>query len=121
MIRAVMAVAILAAAGTALAQPYSVLGGAPVSLMTEKDIALYEAELKKALDQGKIGEVSSWSNAETGASGTIQPRRDFTDGGKTCRDVYTETRARGRHEKGTWPFCREGDGGWKLAPGAGAK
>jgi surface antigen len=121
MIMAVTAASLLAAAGAALAQPYSVLGGAPISLMTEKDIALYQEALSKALDQGKNGEVSRWSNAESGASGTIEPKRDFTRGDKKCRDLFTETKAKGRSESGTWAFCREPGGAWKFSPGADNK
>lgn len=121
MIRAVMAASILAAAGTAFAQPYTVLGGAPLSLMTKKDVELYEAALKKSLDSGKDGEKSQWSNPESGASGMLQPRSTFTDRDKQCRDLYMETKAKGRNEKGTWPFCREADGSWKLSPGAAGK
>lgn len=120
MIRAVMAVSILAA-GTALAQPSMLLGGAPLSLMNKKDIELYEAALRKSLDSGQDGEKSLWSNPNSGASGLLQPQRSFTQGGKQCRDLYMETKAKGRNEKGTWPFCKEADGSWKLSPGVAGK
>lgn len=111
----------LGAAAGAWAQPYTTLGGAPLSLMSEKDIALYQDALKTSLDAGKDGQQSSWSNPETGASGTIEPRRSFKQGEKACRDVYLETRAKGRHEKGTWAFCRDAGGAWQLSPGATGK
>lgn len=113
--------AVLAAAGMAAAQPYPVLGDAPVSMMTEKDLALYQEALKAALDTPKNGQQSKWSNPETGASGTIKPRRSFKQGDKECRDVYLDTKAKGRREKGTWAYCREPGGAWKLSPGATGK
>lgn len=119
--KALAAASILAVAGMALAQPYQLLGGAPLSRMTEKDIALYGEALRKALDEGKNGQAYDWSNPETGASGTIQPKRDFVRGDSKCRDVFTETRAKGRRERGTWPFCREADGSWKFAPQAAGR
>lgn len=119
--RALAAASILAVAGMALAQPFQLLGGAPLSRMTDKDIALYSAALRKALDEGKNGETHEWSNPETGASGTIQPTRDFARGDSKCRDVFTDTRAKGRREKGTWPFCQEADGSWQIAPQAAGK
>lgn len=111
----------LGAAAGAWTQPYTTLGGTPLSMMSEKDIALYEEAVKKALDEGKIGRQSNWSNPETGASGTIRPKRSFKQGEKECRDVYLVTRAKGRHEKGTWAFCREPGGAWQLSPGATGK
>jgi len=111
----------LGAAAGAWAQPYSLLGGTPISMMSEKDIALYEGALKQALDAGKIGRQSSWANPETGASGTIKPKRSFKQGAQECQDVYLETKAKGRREKGTWAFCREPGGTWQLSPGASGK
>lgn len=119
--KALLAVAMAVAAGTALAQPYPVLGGTPMSKMSEKDLALYQEALTKALDAGKDGQQSKWSNPESGASGTIEPRRSFKAGGKECRDVYLENRVKGRHEKGTWAYCREPGGPWQLSPGATGK
>ena len=119
--KAAVAAALAAAAGVAGAQPYPVLGGAPVSMMSEKDLALYQEALTKALDTSKDGQKSKWSSPETGASGTIKPRRSFKQGEKACRDVYLDTQAKGRREKGTWAYCREPGGPWQLSPGATGK
>lgn len=119
--KAVVAAALAAAAAAAAAQPYAVLGEAPVSMMSEQDLALYQEALTKALDTSKGGQQTQWSNPETGASGTIKPRRSFKQGEKSCRDVYLDTQAKGRREKGTWAYCREPGGAWRLSPGATGK
>ena len=110
-----------AAAGIVGAQNLTTLAGAPLTYMTKEDMQIYRDALEAALESGKDGAVSRWENPPTKASGSIKPVRSFKLGDRDCRDVYTDSYAQGRREKGTHAFCKGGDGIWKFTPGATGK
>jgi surface antigen len=107
--------------GVAWAQYGTTLGGAPITWMTEDDIRMYQDAIDKALETGKDGETTRWKNPATNAGGTIKPMRSFMQGETPCRDVQLDTRAKGRHAKGVYAFCKDAAGKWLLTPGATGK
>jgi len=107
--------------GSALAQPIPIWAGAPITHMNEKDVQLFREAMGQALADSKDGSEFQWENPETQAKGSVKAVRTFDEGDRRCRDVYLDSYAKGRREKGTYPFCRKKDGGWEFAPGAGVK
>jgi surface antigen len=111
----------LVLSAAAWAQYGTMLGGAPISWMTEEDIAMYQEAIDKAMETSADGAMTKWKNPATNAGGTIKPLRSFTQGEVPCREAQLDTRAKGRHAKGMYAFCKDPDGKWKLNPGATSK
>jgi surface antigen len=70
---------------------------------------------QSALESKKTGQASSWSNPDTGNSGTITPTRTYTSkDGMPCRDftqtIYVEEDEEYEEIKGS--ACRQPDGSW---------
>ncbi len=62
-----------------------------------------------------IGQQISWSNPETGNSGTVTPRREGTDtGGNYCREYQQTITVGGKTEQAHGTACRQPDGTWKV-------
>ena len=77
----------------------------PMGHLKKSDVTIARAEIRKALDTGKDGETSSWSNPETKASGTIKPTKTFTKDGMRCRATEFTTSAGGERGASTWNLC----------------
>lgn len=64
-----------------------------------------------------IGQQISWSNPESGNSGTVTPRREGTDtGGNYCREYQQTITVGGKTEQAHGTACRQPDGSWKVVP-----
>ncbi len=62
-----------------------------------------------------VGQQISWSNPETGHSGTVTPRREGTDAsGNTCREYQQTITVAGKTEQAYGTACRQADGSWKV-------
>ncbi len=83
---------------------------------TDEDRRIVNATLDKALDEGRDGETRRWENPATGASGEITVLARLAPPDANCRAAMVTNRARGRVGKGSYVFCKSGDGAWMLAP-----
>lgn len=76
------------------------------------------AEAKKAQDKAHaapVGQQISWSNPETGHSGTVTPTRQGTDStGSQCREYQSTVTIGGKTEQAYGTACRQADGSWKV-------
>lgn len=92
------------------------LDQAPIRFFNDEDLKLLSDAADKALDEAKDGEDVSWSNDQTGSSGTITPVRSFTRQGKDCRRLSVVSLAR-QATRGSATsnvdFC-EVDGTWRI-------
>ncbi len=62
-----------------------------------------------------IGERITWSNPESGNSGTVTPVRDGQDQtGNYCREYQTTIRVQGKTEQAYGVACRQPDGTWRI-------
>ena len=89
---------------------------APIAQLQGDDLKIAMATLNKALDEGRDGETSSWSNPATQASGTIVPGAAFERQGMKCRSARLTINAKGQASSSDWNLCRTSDG-WKFAEG----
>lgn len=111
----VLAAALSAAfAGAAPASNYSFLNDAPASHFTDADLQLFEAAVTDALDHAPDGEVSGWSNPDTGASGRLKPLETYQSQGTTCRRLQIANRAGGAKSNVAFHFCRQPDQSWRV-------
>jgi surface antigen len=62
-----------------------------------------------------IGQQISWSNPESGHSGTVTPTREGKDtSGNYCREYQQEVKVGGKTEQAYGTACRQPDGTWKV-------
>ncbi|MBI3707248.1 MAG: glycine zipper 2TM domain-containing protein [Proteobacteria bacterium] len=62
-----------------------------------------------------IGQQITWTNPESGNSGTITPRREGNDAtGNYCREYQTTVTVGGKTEQAYGTACRQPDGSWKV-------
>ena len=117
MIRATLALLVLCFALPAFAFNELWAKHAPITKMTDEDMKIAGAAIRKALDEGAEGQAYPWSNPATKASGTVTPVKSLVIGGRQCRKVDFETRAGDRSNRSSWNICKTKDG-WKVASGA---
>ncbi len=68
-----------------------------------------------SLERGPTGTATSWSNPDSGHSGTFTPTRTYeTTQGQPCREYTTTVYIEGRTETAYGTACREVDGSWRL-------
>jgi surface antigen len=109
-----------AAVNPAPPPPSVLLNAAPAA---QAAIALNKADREAAARAesraytAPIGQQVTWSNAQSGASGTILPTRDFyADNGAYCRDFMQTITLAGRKNQGEGKACQQPDGTWKIVP-----
>ena len=68
-----------------------------------------------ALEKNPIGRTSSWSNPDSGHSGTVTPTRTYqTASGGPCREYQQTVTIDGKTEQAYGRACRQSDGSWKI-------
>ncbi|CAH2603970.1 17kDa_Anti_2 domain-containing protein [Rhodovastum atsumiense] len=118
----VVIIALLLLAGTAQAQVNPWRNNRTAPRLTEADTALMHQAAQKLLDAPNppVGRIEHWSNAETGAAGTVTFRgpRSHTAQGQNfaCRHLEYTTTVHGRsgERSAEVDWCRTKDGSWKL-------
>lgn len=88
----------------------------PLSFFKDQDLAMFEREVQKALDDTPDGATRSWSNEATGATGTLTPSASQERDGSRCRRLEIFNKAGGRQSRSVFNFCRQADGSWRVAP-----
>ncbi len=129
---AAAAIAVLALAGcqSNSAQPTAVLAGsvgvAPTTLAgglagnqigrdldkSDRQVAL-QAEYR-ALEFGRTGASTPWSNGRTGHYGAVIPGVAYRLNDTTCREYSHKIFVDGRSEVANGSACREVDGSWRT-------
>ena len=68
-----------------------------------------------SLEHERTGTATSWSNPDSGHSGSFTPTRTYeTAQGQPCREYTTTVYIEGRTETAYGTACREVDGSWRL-------
>lgn len=101
------------AAGTLL----GAFAGSEVGASLDRaDMAYYNQTSQRALETAKVGTTSSWTNPDSGNSGSITPTKTISNpNGTVCRE-YTQTiNIGGKSEKAFGTACRQPDGSWQVA------
>lgn len=96
----------------------AVLKNTAVSKFSSSDYALMKARVDQALAADKDGDTLEWSNAQTGAAGTVTPVNRLDWNGMPCRrlnitNLYGKTSGK-TSGKGIYKFCEKPAGRWKL-------
>lgn len=88
----------------------------PAELFTVQDYELFDAALKKALDELRQEGAVQWDNPDTRAGGSVTVVREYQREGSACKRLRLDNHANNRKGHTTFDFCRQADGRWVLAP-----
>lgn len=91
------------------------LGGQLGKYLTEEDQQQAYSTAQQSFEYQPSGTTSSWSNPDSGNSGTVTPTRTYqaTDG-NYCREYQSTVTIDGRTEYVTGTACRNQDGTWRF-------
>ncbi len=100
------------AAGTLL----GVLVGSEIGKSLDRADRMYAARAaNNALESSPVGQASTWSNPDSGHSGSVTPTRTYqTASGGPCREYQQTVTIGGRTETAYGKACRQADGTWKI-------
>ncbi|HOP15939.1 MAG: hypothetical protein H6956_06125 [Chromatiaceae bacterium] len=87
----------------------------PVGKFTDRDWEMMQETTRTALDNAPDGETVSWSNSDSGASGTIRPLETYDMDGMRCRRTELSNSAGGLSGNSQFDYCQQTDGVWKIA------
>ena len=77
-----------------------------------------QAQVQSATQRAEtapIGQKITWSNPDSGNSGTVTPTREGRDTtGAQCREYHTTVNVCGKQEEAYGTACRQADGTWKF-------
>ena len=83
--------------------------------LDKADQIFAEKTAQETLEYAQVGQRQSWSNPDTGNSGTFTPTRTYKKENKQdCREFVTTIHVGGKQETGTGRACRQPDGTWKI-------
>ena len=90
--------------------------GQEVGASLDKADQLYaEHTADVALESNPSGQSSTWSNPDSGNSGTITPvRTSYTDSGQPCREFQQTVTIGGETQQAYGTACRQADGAWHI-------
>ena len=92
-----------------------VLTGSPFASFTDADYKQFFASASLVAEGPVGGKSADWSNAASGASGTVRSTRAFKRQDTDCRELRGTNTARGRTEPFRVTVCKAADGSWRLA------
>lgn len=100
------------AAGTLLG---AFLGSEAGKSLDRADIAYAERTHQRTLENNPSGTTSTWTNPDSGHSGTITPVKTYQrPTGAYCREYQTTVTVGGKTEEAYGTACRQPDGTWKI-------
>jgi surface antigen len=111
--RILIAAAATLAASWASAMNLGFLGNSVLQRLTEADVRLLSDAIDAAL-VAEEGSVRSWSNPDTGATGTVTVQRIVERAGQPCRRLRVRTSVQAISSQGVYEICRLPDGGWTF-------
>lgn len=91
------------------------IGGATGSYLDDQDRRTAAATTQNALESKPSGATTTWTNPDSGHSGTVTPTRTYqTASGQYCREFEQTVTIGGQPQKSYGTACREPDGSWKI-------
>jgi len=104
---------IAAAAIGALAGGY--LGNTLGASLDAADRDAAQDTTQKSLEYSQNGQSSTWTNPDSGNSGTVTPTKTFVaSSGQACREFESTINVDGKQENAQGKACRQSDGTWKI-------
>jgi surface antigen len=64
----------------------ALVGGLVGNLLDSRDKKMASESTHRALESSRSGQATTWTNPDTGVSGTVTPTRTYQSGGGYCRE-----------------------------------
>lgn len=91
------------------------LGNEVGKSLDNADRAAMRRTSQSSLETAKTGTTASWSNPDSGNSGTITPTKTYqASSGEYCREYQQTVTVGGKTEQAYGTACRQPDGSWKI-------
>ena len=91
------------------------LGGAIGDALDQRDRELAYRNQQTALESYQVGQTSTWTNPDSGHSGSYTPTRTYqSPQGQPCREYQQTITVGGKTEEAYGTACRQADGSWKV-------
>lgn len=92
------------------------LVGSEIGKSLDKADLMYAQRANTQAHTAPIGQAVTWSNPESGNSGSVTPIRDGYDrnSGSFCREYEQVIYVDGRQETGKGVACKQPDGRWEI-------
>lgn len=92
----------------------ALLGGEVGASLDKADMA-YANQANSRAHSAPIGQTVSWSNPETGNSGSVTPVNDYrAQSGRYCREYQQTIFVGGQQQTGYGTACQQPDGSWQI-------
>ena len=86
--------------------------------LDERDRLLLGETVQQTLEHGPTNSVGSWSNPDSGNSGTVTPTQTMLSANnQPCREFTTTVNIGGESSQAYGTACRQNDGSWKIQQG----
>ena len=86
--------------------------------LDERDRLLLGETLQQTMEHGPTNSVGSWSNPDSGNSGTVTPTQTMISANnQPCREFTTTVNIGGELSQASGTACRQNDGSWKIQQG----
>jgi surface antigen len=93
----------------------AMVGGSIGRSLDDVDRMKAQQTTQTALERVPDGRASTWSNPNTGHSGSVTPTYTYKDaGGRDCREFRQAVTIEGRTEEAVGTACRQPDGTWRI-------
>ncbi len=101
--------------GVALGTLAGAFLGREVGKSLDKADQAHMQRAETAAQTAPVGQRISWSNPDSGNSGSVTPTREGRDqAGNQCREYQTTVTVGGKQEQAYGTACRQQDGSWKV-------
>lgn len=101
--------------GVALGTLAGAFLGREVGKSLDKADQAHMQRAETAAQTAPVGQRISWSNPDSGNSGSVTPTREGRDqSGNQCREYQTTVTVGGKQEQAYGTACRQQDGSWKV-------
>jgi len=93
----------------------ALLGGYIGHRLDNKDKEIAALTASRAFESNRTGQASSWSNPDSGNSGTITPTKTYQGAsGQYCREYQQTITVGGEKHQAYGTACRQPDGSWQI-------
>ncbi|MBC8269878.1 MAG: hypothetical protein H8E36_14105 [Rhodospirillaceae bacterium] len=82
--------------------------------LDDRDQQQANDKAQETMETADVGQTTTWTNPDTGNSGTYTPTSARTSNGEDCRDFESSVIINGKEEKASGRACRQADGTWKI-------
>ncbi len=90
-------------------------GGAIGNALDQRDKELAMKAAQQSFETSRTGQSTSWSNPDSGNSGSVTPTRTYqTSSGQYCREYTQTVKVGGEKHEAYGTACRQADGSWKI-------